>query len=237
MSDHVLPRIAAPLLLAAAILLSFRLEQAPPPVTLAGGEPPTPSDAEIRSAYQRAIAPEAPGYDRGATRAPVTVVEFADFGCRYCAAFAAETYPKLANEFVKPGLVRWRFVPFVLGMFANGGGAARAGVCAGEQGAVAFGRMADWLFTAQGEWQRAGDPAGEFRRLADVAGLDAARFASCYLGAASDTLIRAANDLADQLGVRATPTFFVNGRRVEGALPVEQFRTVLVDALRQSRGH
>ncbi len=52
-----------------------------------------------------------------------------------------------------------------------------------------------------------------------------------------DTLIRAANDLADRMGVRATPTFFVNGRRVEGALPAEQFRAVLMDALRPSRGN
>ena len=91
--------------------------------------------------------------------------------------------------------------------------------------------MHDRLYGLQNEWTRAGDPAGVFRAYAVATGLDAARFASCYASDAAATRIRAANELADQLGVRATPTFFVNGDRVEGALPVEQFRAVLLDAL------
>jgi predicted DsbA family dithiol-disulfide isomerase len=66
-------------------------------------------------------------------------------------------------------------------------------------------------------------------------GLDTARFASCYRRDEPAQRIRASNELADRIGVRATPTFVVDGYRVEGALPLEQFRAVLLDALRRSQ--
>ncbi|OYV67140.1 MAG: hypothetical protein B7Z74_10030, partial [Deltaproteobacteria bacterium 21-66-5] len=96
MNTSEVPRIAAPLLIAAAIVISFRLEKPVPPVELQGGEPPAPSAAQMRGAYERALAPGSPGYDRGTARSRVTVLEFSDFGCPYCARFAAETYPALA---------------------------------------------------------------------------------------------------------------------------------------------
>lgn len=237
MIPNAVPRIAAPVILAAAILVSFRAEPPSAPEELKAGEPPTPSAAETRAAFARALEPGAPGYDRGARRAPVTVLEFSDFGCPYCERFATQTYPQLADEFVKTGIVRWRYVPFVLGIFAHGDEAARASICAGAQGEAAFSALHDQLYEHQDEWKRAPDPAGAFRVLARAARLDVARFTSCYASAESDTVIAAAGALADQLGVRATPTFFVNGRRVEGALPVEQFRAVLMDALRGSEDH
>ena len=79
-----------------------------------------------------------------------------------------------------------------------------------------------------------GDAAGAFASLARAAGLDGARFASCYVSEATAARVNAANGLAERMAVRSTPTFFVNGNRVEGALPVEQFRTLLLDALNRS---
>ncbi len=249
MTANELRRLAVPAVLAAAILVSFRFRAhgdglpAPAPVALAGEEPPLPSDADVRAAFAMALAPGAPGYDRGATGAgaragagaTVTVLEFADFGCQYCARFASETWPRLDAEFVKTGRVRWRYVPFVLGMFANGDQAARAGECAAVQGRAPFGRMHDLLFRRQDEWQSAGDPSATFRSMAAAAHLDVARFAACYASDAPTMRIRASNALADRMGVRATPTFFVNGARVEGALPAAQFEALLQDALRQAR--
>jgi len=231
-----IPRMAAPLLLGAAIALSFRLEKPAPPVELSGGEPPEPSAAETQAALARAVLPGSPGYDRGLTVPPVTVIEFADFACPYCARFALQSYPALAEEFVKPGLVRWKYVPFVLGIFSNSQEATRAAECAGEQGQAAFGRMHDYLYAEQEVWKAAPDPAAVFRATARSTGLDAGRFASCLASAAPDRRIGASNALADQLGVRATPTFFVAGRRVEGALPPDEFRAVLLQALSAARG-
>ena len=237
MTTADIPRIAAPLLLSAAFVLSAPPRPASPPVELAPGTAPEPAAAEVRAGLAQALAPGAPGYDRGVAHAPVTVIEFLDFGCRYCAQFAAATYPPIAAELVSTGAVRWRVVPFVLGMFHNGDAAARAADCAGRQGTAAFGRMHDRLFARQDEWTAAGDPDGLFESYAQASGLNLNRFASCYAGVETAQRIAAANALADRLGVRATPTFFVAGERVEGALPVAQFRALLLDALRQSRGH
>lgn len=231
------PRIAAPIALAAAIVLSAPRGPAPAPIELPPGEAPAPSPAALRDALAHALAPGAPGYDRGAARAPVTVLELADFGCPYCARFAAETYPSLAAEFVKSGAVRWKAMPFVLGMFPNGDAAARAAHCAGEQGPAAFGRMHDRLFERQDEWKSAPDPAPLLRAYADTAGLDGRRFAACYAGGEVAERVRAANELADRLGVRATPTFFINGMRVEGALPTAEFRAALRAALGGAHDH
>jgi protein-disulfide isomerase len=225
-------RIAVPLVLATLILLSFPRRDSRQPVELEPGEAPVPSAVQTRAAFEQALAPGSPGYDRGVTHAPVTVLEFADFGCRYCASFALQTYPALAAEFVRTGRVRWKYVPFAIGMFPNGEAGARAAECAADQGTAAFDAIHDQLYQHQSAWADARDPAGFFDAFAGAAGLDTARFASCYRRNQPAPRITASNDLADRIGVRATPTFFINGYRVEGALPLEQFRAVLLDALR-----
>lgn len=239
MNVHEIPRIVAPLALAGAILLSGRPQGpgAAALVELETGDLPLPSAEGTQTALQAALTTGAPGYDRGVTGAPVTVLEFADFGCRYCAGFATDAYPRLADEFVRTGRVRWKYVPFVLGMFPNGEQAARAAECAGEQGTAGFGRMHDRLYAGRPEWENGGDPAGVFRSYAAGAGLDAARFASCYTSDRPAERLRNSNALADRLAVRSTPTFFVNGYRIEGALPAEQFRELLLEALRQGKSN
>ena len=239
MNVHEIPRIVAPMALAGAILLSGRPQGrgAAAPVELEPGDLPLPSAQETRTAFEAALTPGAPGHDRGATRAAVTVLEFADFGCRYCASFATESYPQLATEFIQTGKVRWRYVPFVLGMFPNGEQAARAAECAAEQGTAGFGRMHDRLYAGRPEWENRMEPDALFRSYAAAAGLNPARFASCYASDRPAERLRKSNALADRLAVRSTPTFFINGYRIEGALPAGQFRAVLLDALRHGKGN
>lgn len=165
------------------------------------------------------------GYDRGAADAPVVVIEFSDFGCPFCATFATTTYPALHREFVATGKVRWKYVPFVMGMFPNGAEAARAAECAGEQGK--FWAMHDRLFQHQGEWKRSRTPAAAFAGFAAAAGVDRARFGTCYRADGGAARTRTNNRAADAVGIRATPSFLINGRLVEGALPLETFRQVL----------
>lgn len=155
----------------------------------------------------------------------MTVYEFSDFGCRFCALFSQGTYPELHREFVATGKVRWVSVPFVMGMFPNGETAARASECAAEQ--EQFFAMHDRLFAGQSEWAKSKEPEQIFAGYAKQIGLDAARFTSCY--AVRRGGLRTANNThaAELFGIRATPTFIVDGRLIEGALPVEQFRQVL----------
>lgn len=179
------------------------------------GEPAIPDTIDLRKI----------GYSRGAEDAPVTVYEFSDFGCPFCAMFASGTYPGLHEEFVETGKVRWTYVPFVMGMFPNGAESARAAECAAEQNR--FWEMHDLLYTRQNEWKKSRAPEDLFNDYARELGLEPSRFASCYRenrGAARTAINSRA---ASALGVRATPSFFINGRLVEGALPAEQFRRIL----------
>ncbi|MFW6202238.1 MAG: DsbA family protein [Gemmatimonadota bacterium] len=174
------------------------------------------------------VVPPGIGYVQGDGAASVVVVEFGDFGCPACGEFARETLPALRDEFIDTGRVRWTFVPFVLGAFPNGGEAARAAECAADQDA--FWAMHDRLYADQEQWLDEGDPREIFVGYAADHGLDADAFERCYRDDAVEERTERANEAARAARVRGTPTFFVNGRRVEGALPIDPFRELLTDA-------
>jgi protein-disulfide isomerase len=171
------------------------------------------------------------GYDRGDPRAPIVMVEFSDFGCPYCAQHARETFPALERDFIATGKVFYKHVPFVLGMFPNGDRAARAAECAGEQDR--FWPMHDSVYVHQRAWKRGGEPDALLTRLAGQVVADDGRWAACYAADRRRARTEAANAGARRLGVRATPTFFIDGQLVEGALPLPVMRQGLNALLRE----
>lgn len=180
--------------------------------------------------------PERPaevGHVFGSDAAPVTVIEFSDYGCPFCRMFSVATFPELRREYVETGLVRWVFVPIVTGGFRNGNEAARAGECAADQGR--FAAMKDRLFVSRAEWTGTSRPEGVFAGFARDLDLDAAAFATCYSGNAPADRVRYNNLAASAAGVRATPTFVVDGRLIEGAPPLERFRDLLDESLASPR--
>lgn len=169
------------------------------------------------------------GHPLGDEAAPVTVVEFSDYGCSYCRRFAQETFPRLYQEFIEPGRVRWVHMPFVLGKFANSEEATLAAACAAEQSLSVFWAAHMALFRTQPQW-RSGDPRAAFRQTVTNADGDPAAFDACYEAGRPGGKLDRAKQIAAAAGVSATPTFFVNGRRVQGALPLDEFRRVLEEA-------
>ena len=166
------------------------------------------------------------GYNEGPTDAPVRIVEFSDFGCGYCRQFHLESYPALAEEYMESGKVEWKYVPMILGIFPNAMEAARAGECAGEQGA--FPRMRDMLFERQSEWKRSDEPVPVLEGFASDLDLDMDRFRRCVDEGWQDDRIRAGTQLSQQAGVRGTPTFFVVGYApIPGAIPLDLFRSAI----------
>lgn len=174
---------------------------------------------------QPAAATYQVGYALGEAGAPVTVMEFSDFGCPFCAMFARGTYPELHREFVETGRIRWVYVPFVVGTFPNGGEAARAAECAAEQ--RRFWEMKDRIYAGQREWRTGSRPASIFAAYAREIGLDSRMFETCYRENRGRERTIANNNAAAILGVRATPTFVIGGRIIEGALPIARFRQIL----------
>jgi len=165
------------------------------------------------------------GFPRGRSEAARLVVEFSDFGCHYCGVFAREVLPIVDREFLSTGEVRWRLVPIATASTPHAREAAAAAVCAGQEGEAWA--MHDLLFARQREWRRFGAPRDAFTRYARELGLDATTFRACLTASATKDTVEAMRVLAQQLGVRIAPTFFVAGRRVEGALAVDDVRAIL----------
>lgn len=167
------------------------------------------------------------GHDLGDPDAPVLVVEYGDFACGACAQFALDTWPTIRSEFIDTGRVRWKMIPFELG-FRNSEEGARAAECAAGQGM--FWEMHDALFEHRDQWSDERNPKDALVELAATSGLDASTFVDCYEDETFEDRTEDANDAADDAGVRGTPTFFINGFQVQGALPAAAFRTLLADA-------
>ncbi|MEZ4417395.1 MAG: thioredoxin domain-containing protein [Gemmatimonadota bacterium] len=164
------------------------------------------------------------GHVRGNPEAPIQVVEFTDFGCGYCKQFHDNTWGTLERNYVDTGKVFWRTVHFNVGMFKNAQDAAVAGECAFAQGGQQrWDEMRVGLFAAQREWKGTDDAGPIFERVAREAGLDASAFQACMGNRDVEEPVRFANDVARRAGVRGTPTFYVNGYPVQGALPLEAF--------------
>lgn len=175
------------------------------------------------------------GYNSGSQGAPVRVLEFSDFGCGYCRTFHQESFPVLEEEFMATGMVEWKYIPIVIGLFPNALESARAGECAGEQGR--FPEMRDLLFARQREWKSSNDPDPLMVGYAQDLGLEMERFNNCVSQGWQDERIQAGTQLSREVGVRGTPTFFVVGYApIPGAIPLELFRQVLQTAHDEATG-
>jgi len=177
-----------------------------------------------------ASAQEAPRFNtepamiRGPAAAPVTIFEWSDYQCPYCKR-AQEILARLQAEF--PETVKIAFKDFPLRSHDRALPAALAARCAGAQGR--YWEYHDLLFVAQPDFSR-DQLVGYARRL----GLDAAAFTECLDSARFQEAVLADQREGRDAGVRATPTFFINGRKIEGALSIEAFREVIQRALREA---
>jgi protein-disulfide isomerase len=172
----------------------------------------------------------------GRDDAPVTIIEFTDLQCPYCARYASETFPRLKREYVDTGKLRYtsRDLPLPIHSFALP--AAVASRCAGEQGR--FWEYREALFASQSLLGTA--PYG---RIAGQLGLDVERLEDCRSNGEQESAVRADLALAAQHGIQSTPTFVIGrvvngefqGEVVSGAQPYEFFKAKLDALLAESR--
>lgn len=174
---------------------------------------------------------EALGWAVGETDAPITVVEFTDVSCPYCATFHEGTRQALIDEFVDGGQVRWITLTYVSGLYPNSDALTMAAECAGQQGE--YEAFLTEAYAGRDRWISATDPAAmaEARRYADTIGLDLTAFETCRQDPTVAERAMAVMDLARETGVRGTPTWFVDGFPVMGALPLGYARSFIVSQL------
>jgi protein-disulfide isomerase len=158
----------------------------------------------------------------GAPGAPLTLVVFSDFQCPYCRQLEP-TLAALQARFGDQLRLVWKDFP--LPIHPESRAAAAAARCAGEQGA--FWRYRDELFRNQGDLS---EP--RLRMFAEALGLDERAFAACLRSNRFDAIIEAKLDEGRALGVTSTPTMFINGVVVTGAVPQSRLEQLMRDELR-----
>ncbi len=184
-----------------------------------------------QSVADRLEAAESLGWAVGAVEAEITVVEFSDVSCPYCASFHEGTRAELVKEFVDSGRVRWITVTYVSGLYPNSLPLSVAAECAGRQGRYA-GYLAG-VYARREAWVGAGARgiATVVEELGREVGLEDRAFASCRQDLAVAERIQAIGALARDVGVRGTPTWFVDGFLVMGDLPLGYARQFIESRL------
>ena len=188
---------------------------------------PPPSAAPV-AATAVAAADAFRGFTQGADAAPVEITEYSDFECPFCASFATVQMPVIREQLIATGKLRWRFRDFPLPSHKYSRYAALAAQCAGEQGK--FWELHDQLFNNH-QWAQTGkNPRSLFRDFAKAVALDLDKYDACLDGQRYAARLDASVQEGEQLGVRGTPSFFVNGRAYTGRGTSDDFKA-LVDSL------
>lgn len=164
----------------------------------------------------------------GNPAAKVVLVEYGDFQCPFCGRFFKTTEQQLKETYIKDGKAAlvWRDFAFLGEESFRTAEAAR---CAGEQGK--FWQYHDYLFNNQ-----RGENEGAFadqilKRFAREVGLDSAKFDSCLDLRKYRKTVEEQSEEGRLLGVNGTPTTFVNGQIVSGAVPFSAFEKVIEEEL------
>jgi len=164
---------------------------------------------------------------RGPAEAPVTIVEYSDYTCGFCRRFFEQMEEPLFERY--GGRVRFVYKHFPLvGLRAWSEDAALAGACAYRQGNDRFWALHPKLFQSPARLKERTPALAE---LAREAGLDVPAFRTCL--EKRETQGEVDRDVAegDALGVEGTPTFYVNGRPIEGLVPAEDFLAIVDEEL------
>ncbi len=153
----------------------------------------------------------------GAADAPITIIEYASMTCTHCAHFHEATYPTLKSKYIDTGKVRFSLREFPFDPVAVAG--FMVARCAGEKREAMIGL----LFSQQKNWAFSDKPLQGLTALVKQTGMSQEKFDACLQDKALYTKINEVFEKASkQFGVDSTPTFFINGRKVSGALSPEE---------------
>ena len=175
---------------------------------------------------------------RGNKDAKVVAVNYDDFECPFCSRMHATLFPEIFKEYGDRVVFIYKDYPLEeIHPWALH--AAIDANCLAAQSSDAYWDYADYLHANQRAVSAKGRDGenAELDRLATLQGqthkLDAPKLQAC-LKAQDDKAVRASVKEGDDLGVNATPALFVNGQKLDGAVPIEQVRAALDQALKEA---
>jgi protein-disulfide isomerase len=156
---------------------------------------------------------------QGAADAPITIIEFSDYQCPYCRKWHVEVLPQLKAKYGDQIRMVYRDFP-LYSIHPEAEPAAIAANCAGEQDS--YYEYGDLLFVNQSSLG-----AATYEKLAQDIKLDVPKFQACVAENRYKEEVDADYAFASELGVRSTPTFFINGLAIVGAQPFDVFEQVI----------
>ena len=175
----------------------------------------------------------------GNSNAPITIIEFSDFQCPFCAKFHIQTLPKIMEEYIKDGKVKLVFRDFpIQSIHSNALLASAAAECANEQGK--FKEMHDKLFENQNEWnsKNTDNVIILFNQYSLEMEIEEEKFDSCLRNGKYVKEIQ--KDLEDgrAYGISGTPGFFIGNDEIgfielKGAHPFENFKGIIETQLKK----
>lgn len=186
---------------------------------------PTPSPAGQPSApttVNVAVLPTDPV--KGNSNAKLTIVEFADYQCPFCARYQKDTLPGILKDYVDTGKARFVFKNLAF-LGKESTDAANAALCAKEQNK--FWEYHDKLFDSQDGENRGGFAPDKLKGFAADLGLNTAQFNSCLDAQKYNAQVTADNAEANKNGFQSTPSTAVGTTAIVGAQPYAQFKTAI----------
>jgi protein-disulfide isomerase len=159
----------------------------------------------------------------GSPDAKCTMIEYASMTCSHCAAFHRDTWPQLKSTYIDTGKVHFTLREFPLEPLAAAG--FMLARCAGNDKYFA---MTDLLFDKQNDWAFSKKPLESLAMLTKQAGFTQKSFEDCLKNQQIRAGVEAVRTRADTiLGVNATPTFFINGKKYDGEMSFEAMDKII----------
>ncbi len=168
----------------------------------------------------------------GSADAPVTIVEFGDYQCPFCARFFTDVEPRLREDYIKTGKARMVYRDFAF-LGPESADAAMASQCAAEQ--KAFWSFHDALFATEvrdGVEHNGNLNEQLFKTIASGLKLDRALFDNCLSSKKYFKEIEKDYNDGIAAGVRGTPATFINGKMISGAASYDSFKSAVDEALK-----
>jgi len=176
---------------------------------------------------------------RGAKSSKVVVVNFDDLECPFCSRMHQELFPDILKEYGDRVTFVYKDYPLVeIHPWATH--AAVDANCLAAQNTDAYWDFADYIHANQHEVSNEKTPAARFEALDRITllqgqkhNVDTVKLQSC-IKAQDDSAVKASMKEAEAIGVEATPTLFVNGEKIDGAVPPSELRAALDRALKDA---
>ncbi len=210
--------LIAGVLIAGSVIYSTGLKNQPAPAPI-NQEPEAVSGKELNLNKDDVVL--------GDINAPVTLVEYSDFQCPFCGRFFSQTEPSIKENYIKTGKVKFVYRHFAF-LGPESRATANAAECAKDEGK--FWQYHDELFNEElrdGQENSGNLNKALFVRIAKDLGLNLDKFSACLDSNKYSDKVSNDYSVAQKIGVKATPTTFVNGKKFEGALPFNQFKLAI----------